>query len=78
MMIGGGAGEYVVTVESDVEIRNLIDSGQDEEDFTELTVGGQACEYPTTYLVNLEMVKMAIMEIFFETSAQLNWGIIVK
>jgi hypothetical protein len=61
-----------------VEIRNLIDSGQDEEDFAELTLGGQACEYPLTYLVNLEMVKMAIIEIFFDASEQSDWEITVK
>ncbi|ASA22531.1 hypothetical protein [Paenibacillus donghaensis] len=46
LLVGGGGGGYVITVETSREIRNLLNGGESGQDESELTVGGQACEYP--------------------------------
>ncbi|WP_147384501.1 hypothetical protein [Paenibacillus sp. 1011MAR3C5] len=45
IMVGGGSAEFIVTVETSTAIRNLL-SSEEEDEFVEFTVGGQACEFP--------------------------------
>ncbi len=69
VLVGGGAGQYIVTAEDHVSIRNLLQQRpeQDEADTIDVTVGGQAVggqavDYPAYYVVNVEMVWAAILE----------------
>lgn len=64
VLVGGGAGQYIVTAEDHVSIRNLLQQRpeQDEADTIDVTVGGQSVDYPAYYVVNVEMVWAAILE----------------
>jgi len=75
IMIGGGSQEFVVTVETSTEIRNLLSSLEEEDEFTEITVGGQACEFPQKYIVSLEHVESALRLLIEDTHAELQWEI---
>lgn len=48
IIIGGGDGVFVVTIETSHSIRNLLGSqpDPDKDVFVDITVGGQADEYP--------------------------------
>ncbi|GGD96456.1 hypothetical protein [Paenibacillus nasutitermitis] len=78
IMIGGGGHEFIVTVETRTAIHNLLGSLEEEEEFAELTVGGQACEFPQKYIVRLELVESALLQLLADTSAELNWEVIEK
>ncbi|KOP65877.1 hypothetical protein AMS62_11965 [Bacillus sp. FJAT-18019] len=59
--------------------RDISGSPQEEEDeFVELTVGGQACEFPQMYVVNLELVKYEISQLIEDSPSELDWEIIHK
>ncbi len=64
VLVGGGVGQYIVTAEDHISIRNLLQQRpeQDEADTIDVTVGGQAVDYPAYYVVNVEMVWAAILE----------------
>ncbi|MGG3280505.1 hypothetical protein [Paenibacillus solani] len=78
IMIGGGSREFIVTVETSTAIHNLIGPQEEEDEFVELTVGGQACEFPQMYVVNLELVKCVISQFIEDSSSELDWEIIHK
>ncbi|GIO07805.1 hypothetical protein J31TS6_38330 [Brevibacillus reuszeri] len=44
----------------------------------ELTVGGQACEIPQQYIVSIELVESALLQLLKDTSTELHWEIIKK
>ncbi|GIP00767.1 hypothetical protein J14TS5_58520 [Paenibacillus lautus] len=77
-MIGGGRHEFIVTVETSTAIHNLLGSQEEEDEFVEITVGGQACEFPQQYIVSLELVESALRQLVTDTSAELHWEIIGK
>ncbi len=78
-MIGGGSQEFIVTVESNTAIHNLLSSTEEEEEeMVELTVGGQACEFPQQYIVSIELVEFALLQLLTDTSADLHWEITRK
>lgn len=57
----------------------MVSGTQEEEDeFVELTVGGQACEFPQMYVVNLELVECAISQLIEDSPSELDWDIIHK
>ncbi|MFE1630211.1 hypothetical protein ACFLFF_26020 [Brevibacillus reuszeri] len=79
IMIGGGSQEFIVTVESNTAIHNLLCSTEEEEEeMVELTVGGQACEIPQQYIVSIELVESALLQLLKDTSTELHWEIIKK
>ena len=78
IMIGGGSHEFIVTVETNAAIRNLLGTREEEDDFVEITVGGQACEYPQMYIVDLGLVESAVLQLLADASAELEWEIIEK
>lgn len=78
IMIGGGSPEFIVTVETSTAIHNLFSSPEDEDEFVEITVGGQACEFPQKYIVSLELVESALFQLLADRSAELHWEIIEK
>lgn len=78
IMIGGGSREFIVTVETGTAIRNLLGPGEEEDEFVELTVGGQACEFPQPYIVSLELAESALLQLLTETAVELNWEVIKK
>ncbi|GIP00776.1 hypothetical protein J14TS5_58610 [Paenibacillus lautus] len=78
IMIGGGSHEFIVTVETSTAIHNLLSSPEEEDEFVEITVGGQACEFPQKYIVSLELVESALLQLLANTSAELHWEIIEK
>jgi hypothetical protein len=78
IMIGGGSREFIVTVETSTAIHNLLGSLEDEEEFVELTVGGQACEFPQKYIVSFELVESAFLQLVADSSAELDWEVIEK
>ena len=78
IIIGGGDEAFVVTVETSRSIRNLLGSHPDEDDFVDITVGGQACEYPRCYAVVLETVESALSQLLVNASVDLHWEIIEK
>ena len=61
-MIGGGCGEYVVTMDFVDRVVNVIEPGRDVDDFVEVTVGGQAVDYPAIYVLSLHSVDLALRE----------------
>lgn len=78
IMIGGGSHEFIVTVETDTTIHNLIGPLEEVDEFVEITVGGQACEFPQKYIVSLELIESALLQFLEGTTAELNWEIIDK
>ena len=78
IMIGGGSQEFLVTVETNTAIHNLLSSPEEGEELAELTVGGQACEIPQNYIVSMELVESALQQLLTGTSAELHWEIIEK
>lgn len=78
IMIGGGSHEFIVTVETSTAIRNLLSTPEEEEEFVEMTVGGQACEFPQKYIVSLELIESALLQLLADISVELDWEIIEK
>ncbi|RXZ81013.1 hypothetical protein EBB07_16395 [Paenibacillaceae bacterium] len=78
IMIGGGSHEFILTVETSAAIHNLIGPLEEEDEFVEITVGGQACEFPQMYIVSLELIETALLQILEGTTAELNWEMIDK
>ncbi len=78
IMVGGGSSEFIVTVETRAAIRNLIGTLGEGDDFVEITVGGQACEYPRMYIVSLKLVESAILQLLTNASVELEWETIEK
>lgn len=78
IMIGGGSREFIVTVETGTAICNLLDPGEEEDEFVELTVGGQACEFSQPYIVSLELVESALLQLLTGTAVAINWEVIKK
>ncbi|AJQ86591.1 hypothetical protein ADT26_14385 [Xanthomonas oryzae] len=70
IMVGGGDGQYVVTMESDESIVNVVNSSASGDEFVEITVGGQACEYPDIYVVGLDQVEAALRHRIFNGEGQ--------
>lgn len=78
IMIGGGSTEFIVTVETSTAIHNLLSTPEEDDEFIELTVGGQACEFPQKYVVGLELVESALLHLLADSSAELHWEMIEK
>ncbi len=78
IMVGGGSSEFIVTVETRAAIRNLIGTLGEDDDFVEITVGGQACEYPRMYIVSLKLVESALLQLLTNASVELEWETIEK
>ncbi len=78
IMIGGGSHEFIVTVESSTAIHNLLGTLEEEDEFVDITVGGQSCEYPQKYIVSLELIESTLLQLLTDTSAELNWETIEK
>ncbi|GBG07032.1 hypothetical protein PAT3040_01580 [Paenibacillus agaridevorans] len=78
IMIGGGSDEFIVTVETESAIHNLLGPLEDEDEFVEITVGGQACEFPQKYMVSFAFIESALLHLFGEKTAEQNWEIINK
>ncbi|MFD3259004.1 hypothetical protein ACE3MQ_10385 [Paenibacillus lentus] len=78
IMIGGGSHEFIVTVETSAAIHNLLGPLEEEDEFVEITVGGQACEFPQKYIVSLELIESALLQLLEGITAELNWEIIDK
>ena len=77
-MVGGGSHEFIVTVETSTAIHNLLSSLKEEDEFVEITVGGQACELPQNYIVSFEHVESALHQFLADTPAKLLWEFIDK
>ncbi|AZS17910.1 hypothetical protein [Paenibacillus lutimineralis] len=78
IMIGGGSHEFIVTVETDAAIYNLLGPLEEEDELVEITVGGQACEFPQKYIISLELIESALLQLIEGTTAELDWEIIDK
>lgn len=78
IMIGGGCYEFIVTVETNDEIRNLLGLLEEEDEFVEITVGGQACEFPQKYIVGIELIEAALLQLLKGTITELDWEIVEK
>ncbi len=62
IMIGGGGASFIVTMEFVDKIVNAVDLSKDSDDFVEMTVGGQAVDYPSTYVISFEQVCAVLSE----------------
>ena len=78
ILIGGGSHEYIASVETSTAIHNLLGPLEEEDEFVEITVGGQACEFPLQYIVSFELIDSALRQLLEGTTAELNWEVIVK
>jgi len=78
IMIGGGSHEFIVTVETSSAIHNLLGTREEEEEFVEITVGGQACEFPQKYIVSFELIESSLLHFLADTDVELDWEIINK
>lgn len=77
IMIGGGIDEFIVTVETGTAIHNLLGS-EEEDEFVEITVGGQACEFPQKYIVSFKLVESALLHFLEDASVELDWEVVEK
>lgn len=78
IMIGGGSHEFIVTAETGAAILNLLDPLGEEDEFVEITVGGQTCEFPQKYIVSFELIESALLQLLEGITTELNWEIIDK
>ena len=62
ILVGGGDGAYVVTMDLSGRIVNVVDDEHDQDDFVTVTVGGQSVDYPAIYVVSIQMVELALRE----------------
>lgn len=60
IMVGGGGGVYVVTMDFLDRIVNVLNDSADADDFVEVTVGGQAVDYPANYVIGFDLVESAL------------------
>ncbi|GAA2908493.1 hypothetical protein JOD62_001378 [Microbacterium keratanolyticum] len=67
VMIGGGPEQFIVTAtrDSGQRIANALTSTEpdDDDDTVDLTVGGQAVDYPAEYVLTRDEVLSAIAEL---------------
>lgn len=60
LAVGGGDGQYLVTGSINAEsFPTLIDASKSEEPRIYLMVGGQLCDYPCSYVVDLDRALQA-------------------
>lgn len=62
IMIGGGGDGYVVTMDLDDRIINVVDRSADEGELVEIAVGGQSIDYPAMYVVAFDMVASVLVD----------------
>lgn len=62
ILVGGGDGAYVVTMDLSDRIVNVVNDELDQDDFVTVTVGGQSVDYPAIYVVSIQMVELALRE----------------
>ncbi|QSQ51520.1 hypothetical protein ISN36_12070 [Xanthomonas translucens pv. undulosa] len=65
VMVGGGDGIYVVSIETPKNLINVVNLDAEEDEVVDVTVGGQACEYPRYYVVKLSQVGAALQDHLF-------------
>ncbi|MEA5666733.1 hypothetical protein VA603_04185 [Stenotrophomonas sp. MH1] len=78
ILVGGGCDGYVVTMDFLDKVVNIVDPGRDVDDFTEVTVGGQAVDYPSTYVVPLQAVDLALREFLLGDESNVPCEVIKK
>jgi len=44
----------------------------------EITVGGQACEFPQKYIVSFKLVESALLHFLVDASVELDWEVVEK
>jgi hypothetical protein len=73
LMIGGGAGQYVIYAGSagEEELWNLV-SAKPEEAVVMLTIGGQEGDYPARQVVGLEEARTAARTFFLTGALDLS------
>jgi len=51
---------------------------EEDDEFVEITVGGQACEFSQKYIVSFELIESALHQYLEGITTPLNWEIIHK
>jgi hypothetical protein len=78
ILVGGGCGEYVVTMDFLDKVVNIVDPARDVDDFTEVTVGGQVVDYPSIYVVPLRSVELALREFLLGDGSKVPREVVQK
>lgn len=78
VMIGGGPEQFILTAtrDSGQRIANALTStalDDEDDDTVELTVGGQAVDYPREYVLTRPEVLSAIAELASDAFAEDRW-----
>ncbi|MBO9872940.1 hypothetical protein J7370_05980 [Xanthomonas sp. D-93] len=73
MLVGGGAGKYIVTMTSS-DFKNFhLENGEKKGGLVEICAGGQFGEYDKNMVVSIDLVKSAIKQFFGRTTPNLSW-----
>lgn len=73
VMVGGGPDRFVLTATSGDQVVNALtadDEGDFDEDTFDLTVGGQAVDYPVCYVLRRDEVDTAVDELALTPRAE--------
>ncbi|MBM4607243.1 hypothetical protein A5N72_11665 [Prescottella equi] len=65
VMVGGGPDRYVLTATGGAGVANALSCGRTgaEDDTVDLTVGGQAVDYPTRYVLSRAEAEEAVRDL---------------
>ncbi|MDA3804458.1 hypothetical protein [Clavibacter sp. CT19] len=79
IVIGGGDGDYIAYVETPRTILNVVNGAADEDDTIDVTVGGQACEFPASYVTEFAQVVAVLQEqLFGMEDEDVEYEVVVK
>lgn len=74
LCVGGGAGNFIVTLSSkDDDNFTLLNTNGDGGDFVELCAGGQFSDYPTNIVVGRAEASSAIRHFFSGKEMGVSW-----
>ncbi|WP_414172550.1 hypothetical protein [Clavibacter tessellarius] len=79
IVVGGGEGDYIAYVETPRTILNVVNGAADEDDTIDVTVGGQACEFPAYYVTEFAQVVAVLQDQLFGMEHEdVEYEIVVK
>ncbi|WP_305091624.1 hypothetical protein [Prescottella sp. R16] len=73
VMVGGGPDCFVVTATSADRVANAVTGGRSEAGTVDLTVGGQAVDYPVQYVLTRDEVAHALADVAAGTFPAGRW-----
>lgn len=56
IMVGGGPLRFICTANCGTSVINVLSEDSDADDFEEIVVGGQSCDYPRKYVLDKSII----------------------